>query len=194
MFVLNNIFYIITSFLGVHPWTLNERFNADMVMLSGIIFSVSLGLFLKTKFNLDYNWTYKFAVFFFLMLPFVNVLNIYHHSNHNDVFGEIKKLSFTTERIFISRSMWAMIKYLYEYGALRGENYYPNKFIQVYSLKEKFEISPQKKYALIRHGTEELKFEEIFKGQYGVEEVPLILRATKVYLLTGKASISNSIL
>lgn len=186
MFFLSNAFYIITSFFGIHPWTLNERFNSDMVMLSGIIFALSLAVFWEKKLKLKHTLAYKLVLIFFLMLPFVNSLNIYHHSNHNDVFGEIKKISSNVEIFFVSKSMWATIKYLYEYGALKDDDDYPNKFVQIDQFKEKFKIRPNKKYAFIRHNIEILNFDEIFEGQYSIENISLILRSIDFYVLTGK--------
>ena len=137
-----NVFFIILSFMGKHPWSPSSNRCISMIVLMLLCFSSLLGELIKPLFNSQEVVKYYLLSFLLIFVIYEGKDSLFtRYSNNKNTFFNFMKVDISSyEKIYVDRWESPYIRYLFEYGCLKTEigNSYPDKFTFVKYMRHGF--------------------------------------------------------
>lgn len=138
--ICTNVLFFVLSILGLHPW--NGSCTRCVSMITLIIISVCAlsGEILKKLFT---KTDVKYMVLLFVSLYLCSVGKGLHddYKSRTNSYGDFISIDYSDKHIFVDRWESPCIRYLFEYGKLKGTANYPQSFTfmkgEKHSRKEK---------------------------------------------------------
>ncbi|MHC4169413.1 MAG: hypothetical protein ACYSWQ_20900 [Planctomycetota bacterium] len=138
-----NVFFIILSFLGKHPWSPSSTRCISMVVLMLLCFSSLLGELLKALFNSSEVIKYCFLLSVLILTLYLRKESLFIRQDYNNTYCNIVKTDIVDyERIYVDRWESPCVRYLFEYGKLKSKKkgLYPDKFTFAKFLRHGFYV------------------------------------------------------
>lgn len=125
--ICTNVLFFVLSILGFHPWGGSCTRCISMITLIIISICALSGEMLKKLFE---KANVKFIVLLFISLYLCSVGKGLHddYKSRSNSYGDFISTDYSDKRIFVDRWESPCIRYLFEYGKLKGTANYPESF------------------------------------------------------------------